>query len=178
MDSNRVDEHDEEYLSGLEGRDRWPIAEDMFERPLHEVKRRTWLHMDAGEKIFTAAQEMVSKKIGHVVVTVNEQLAGILTERDLLNHMVQEPFDPKETALGDLMTKGVTTLHPDDTVATAIHRMSQGGHRHIPLVDKDFRPVGLVSVRDIVDYLAVLFPHKILTLPPDTRKIPKTREGG
>ena len=76
------------------------------------------------------------------------------------------------------MTRDVLTLRPQDTVAQAIHSMSQGGYRRLPLVDEKRSPVGLVSVRDIVDYLAVLFPHKILTLPPNPAKIPETREGG
>ena len=76
------------------------------------------------------------------------------------------------------MRTGVVVLSCEDTVARAIHRMSQGGHRRLPIVDDQNRPVGLVSVRDIVDYLAVLFPHKILTLPPGSQKIPTTREGG
>ncbi len=76
------------------------------------------------------------------------------------------------------MTTDVHTLRADDSVAMAIHRMSQWGHRRLPIVDPQRRPVGLVSVRDIVDYLAVLFPHKILNMPPNPRKIPETREGG
>jgi len=172
------DEHDDEYLRGMEGRDKWPICEDIFERPVHEIKRRTWLAMDRQVDVSVAAKEMVARRIGSVLVTDGEKLVGIVTERDLLNQMVENPFDPKKTSLGTLMRNKVVVLSPDDTVARAIHRMSQGGHRRLPIVDGENRPVGMISVRDIVDYLAVLFPHKILTLPPGSQKIPVTREGG
>lgn len=178
IDEHPMEEHEEEYLRSLEGKDRWPISEEIFERPIHELKRRTWLAMDSGEKISEAAREMVAKSIGSVLVTEDGKLAGIVTERDLLVQMVQKPFDPRNTVLGELMTRDVTTLRPDDTVAHAIYKMSQGPLRRLPLVDDDGAPAGMVSVRDIVDYLAVLFPHKILTVPPDPSKIPPTREGG
>lgn len=165
-------------MAGLEDREHRSISEEIFERPVLEIKRRTWLQMEGKETVAAAAREMVSKRIGSVLVTRDSILVGILTERDLLNRMVESPFDPGATALQDLMTREVHALRPHDTVAVAIHRMSQGRHRHLPLVDDRQRPVGLVSVRDIVDYLAVLFPHKILTVPPDPGKIPPTREGG
>ena len=178
IDEHPTEEHEEEYLRSLEGKDRWPICEDIFERPVQELKRRTWLAMDSSERVSEAAKQMVAKKIGSVLVTEGGKLAGIVTERDLLVQMVQKPFDPRHTMLGELMTRDVTTLRPDDTVAQAVYKMSQGRHRRLPLVDPERRPVGMVSVRDIVDYLAVLFPHKILTVPPDPSKIPPTREGG
>jgi CBS domain-containing protein len=178
MLGNLLEEHSDEYLSGGVGRDSWPISEDIFERPVRDVKRRTWLAMDEDVAVSVAAKEMVSRRIGSVMVTRSEKLVGILTERDLLNEMVENPFNPRETSLSKMMRTGVVVLSCEDTVARAIHRMSQGGHRRLPIVDDQNRPVGLVSVRDIVDYLAVLFPHKILTLPPGSQKIPTTREGG
>jgi CBS domain-containing protein len=178
MERHSLEDHEEEYLKKLEGRDNWPISEAIFERPVQELKRRTWVAMQADTKIFDAAREMVSKRIGSVIVTEGGKVAGIVTERDLLNQMVEHPFDPQQTPLRVLMTADVHTLKADETVALAIHRMSQWGHRRLPIVDQERRPVGLVSVRDIVDYLAVLFPHKILTMPPDPGKIPETREGG
>ena len=178
MEGHSLEDHEEEYLKKLEGRENWPISEDIFERPVQELKRRTWIGLEVDTKIADAAREMVSKRIGSVIVTEGGKVAGIVTERDLLNQMVEHPFDPKETTLKDLMTADVHTLRADDTVALAIHRMSQWGHRRLPIVDQGKKPVGLVSVRDIVDYLAVLFPHKILNIPPDPTKIPETREGG
>jgi CBS domain-containing protein len=48
--------------------------------------------------------------------------------------------------------------------------MSEGGYRHIPLVDDDGRPVGMVSIRDLVDFLVELFPEKVHCMPPDSSK--------
>lgn len=178
MDDRILEEANEEYLSSLSGQDTWPISEAIFERPLSELKKRPCLVMDVSETIANAAREMVGMKIGSVIATRDGILVGFLTERNLVNRMVNKPFDPKETAIEDLMVRKVVTVPAHATVAYAIHQMSSGGYRHLPIVDPEHRPVGIVSVRDIVDYLAVLFPHKILTQPPDAQKIPPTREGG
>jgi CBS domain-containing protein len=53
-----------------------------------------------------------------------------------------------------------------------------GGFRHVPLVDSDGRPVGILSVKDIVDYLAEHFPREVLNIPPEPGKQPRIPEGG
>jgi CBS domain-containing protein len=154
------------------------VCEDIFERPVSELKRRNWLVLERSESVAAAARQMVALRIGSVVVTDGGKMVGIITERDLLNEMVERPFDPAATPLAGLMRTEVTTIRPDDPVALAIHRMSLGRHRRLPMVAEDGRAMGVLSVRDIVDYLADLFPHKIQTMPPDPHRIPEAREGG
>jgi hypothetical protein len=56
--------------------------------------------------------------------------------------------------------------------------MSLGGFRHIPLVDDDGSPTGVVAMRNIVDYIVDLFPNEILNLPPSPGlSISRAREG-
>jgi len=55
--------------------------------------------------------------------------------------------------------------------------MSVGGYRHVPLVDPDGHPVGILSVKDIVDYLTEHFPREILNLPPEPGRQPRIPEG-
>ena len=70
------------------------------------------------------------------------------------------------------------TLSPDSPMAYALNVMSLGGFRHIPLVDAKGRPVGVVSVRDIVNHLVDHFSDKVLNLPPRPGgDIPRSREG-
>ncbi|MFQ5719429.1 MAG: cyclic nucleotide-binding/CBS domain-containing protein [Acidobacteriota bacterium] len=178
MDEHYINEVNEEYLAGVSGRDAWPISEAIFERPVSDLKKRPWLAVPSATTVKDAAKQMVAKGIGSCLATHDGRLAGILTERDLVNQMVNNPFDPNETPVEQIMHTKVVTVMPDATVAYAIHRMSSGGYRHLPIIDRENRPVGVVSVRDIADYLAVLFPHKILNQPPDPTKIPATREGG
>ena len=65
------------------------------------------------------------------------------------------------------MTPSPETLRPKDSVAYALNKMSVGRIRHVPLVDDDGRPAGMISVRDIVDFLVEVFPEEILNLPSE-----------
>jgi CBS domain-containing protein len=78
------------------------------------------------------------------------------------------------------MTEDPEVLTPDDPIAYALNKMSVGGFRHVPLVDRARRPVGIVSVKDIVDYLVDIFANDVLTVPPDLARGEawRDRDGG
>jgi len=48
-----------------------------------------------------------------------------------------------------------------------LNKMAVGGFRHVPVVDADGRPVFVVSVRDVVEFLVDFFPNDVLNLPPE-----------
>ena len=102
-----------------------------------------------------------------LVVGENGRLEGVFTERDLLNRVVGRGVDLKRARVSEHMTRNPETLGPDDRVAWALNRMNVGGYRHVPIVDGDGRPVGVLSVKDIVDFIVDLFPAEVLNLPPD-----------
>jgi CBS domain-containing protein len=68
-----------------------------------------------------------------------------------------------------VMTREPDALGPDDRVAYAVHSMSVAGYRTVPLVDAERRPLGVVTVSDVIRWLAGLFPEAILNLPPADR---------
>jgi CBS domain containing-hemolysin-like protein len=55
--------------------------------------------------------------------------------------------------------------------------MQQGGHRHLPVVDEDDRPLGIVSVKRIIHYLVEHYPAAVYNLPPEHAVISHEREG-
>jgi hypothetical protein len=62
--------------------------------------------------------------------------------------------------------------------AYALNKMNVGGFRHSPLVDEKGKPVGVVAMRNIVDYIVHLFPEEVLNLPPSpNHTISRAREG-
>src|SRR5438477_10477753 len=93
---------------------------------------------------------------GCQLVVTNNQLVGIITERDLLLKLEQGDLD---RPVSQLMTPDPEVLGLADPIAYALNKMSVGGFRHIPLVDATGRPVGIVSVKDIVDYIVDFFPN-------------------
>lgn len=97
----------------------------------------------------TAVKAMSERNIGAILlVGPSGQLSGIFTERDVLKKVVAAGLDPDKTTLSSVMTSKVITLTPDHYLTHALHLMHQGNFRHVPIVDAQGKPVGVVSSRD------------------------------
>jgi CBS domain-containing protein len=103
-----------------------------------------------------------------LVVEDDGSLVGIFTERDLLLRLEDGDLS---RGIQPYMTAEPETLRAADPIAFALNLMSVGGFRHVPLVDDEGRPGGVVSVKDVVHYLAETFPQDVLTVPPDPRRV-------
>jgi CBS domain-containing protein len=125
-----------------------------------------------------AVQKMSDGRVGCVLVEEGGRLTGVFTERDLLTKVVAKGLDADRTPVKDVMTPDPECLTLGDGIAYALNKMSVGGFRHIPLVDENHRPAGVVAMRNIVDYIVDLFPNEVLNLPPEpTLGISRAREG-
>jgi CBS domain-containing protein len=127
-----------------------------------------------------AIERMLSRRqAGVLIVDADGRLTGIFTERDVLTRVAGQGRDPRQTALGTVMTRDPDALGPGDRVAYAVHSMSVAGYRTVPLVDAQRRPLGVVTVSDVIRWLADLFPEAVLNLPPgDTLKRPHQIDAG
>jgi CBS domain-containing protein len=91
-----------------------------------------------------------------LVVDADGKLAGILSERDLLMRVPDEPADRFTTrTVGEFMTPQPQTVTANDTLARALHTLDVGRYRHLPVV-ADGRPVGMISVRDLIRHIVRL----------------------
>jgi CBS domain-containing protein len=127
-----------------------------------------------------AIEDMLARRQAGVLVVDGEgRLRGIFTERDVLMRVAGQGRDARHTALADVMTRDPEALTVGDRVAYAVHCMSVAGYRTVPLVDADRRPIGVVTVTDIIRWLAGLFPEAVLNLPPgDALKNPHEIDAG
>jgi CBS domain-containing protein len=96
---------------------------------------------------------MVDNRVGCVVVAEQGKIAGIFTERDVLLKLGEQASEVGHKPVSEFMTTAVDTLPPTAKIAFAVHRMDQGGYRHVPVVNDQGEPVGIFSVRDILAYL-------------------------
>lgn len=93
-------------------------------------------------------------RIGSLIVTDDDgRIAGIFTERDCVLKVVSKVSSLDTAVVEDFMTPDPMRELPDATVAYALNLMSNGGFRHVPIVDQDDLPIGIISVKDVVDYL-------------------------
>jgi CBS domain-containing protein len=130
--------------------------------------------------VHEAVQAMLShRQAGVLAVDGQGRLRGIFTERDVLTRIVGKGLDARTTPLKAVMTPNPEALSASHRVAYAVHCMSVAGYRTVPLVDEEGRPVGVVTVSDVIRWLAHLFPEAVLNLPPgDTLKHPEEIDAG
>ncbi len=97
--------------------------------------------------VYDAAVAMREKGVGSVVIEEKGSLAGIFTERDLLNRVVAAGKNPEKTSLSEVMTKDVVGMEGDKPLSHALHLMHQHAFRHVPVLQQG-KPIGMVSARD------------------------------
>lgn len=96
-----------------------------------------------------AAKMMSTGHVGCLlVVNADRQLAGILSERDILRDVVAKAADPVQLSVGDIMRTNVITCKMDTSITQAQKLMARNRIRHLPILEGD-DPVGMVSSRDI-----------------------------
>jgi CBS domain-containing protein len=95
-----------------------------------------------------AARRMQAGKFSCLPVIVQDEVAGIITERDLVE-AVAASDRPADAHVVDYMTEGAVTVSPDDDNAVAATRMLALGCRHLPVME-DGKLVGIVSARDLL----------------------------
>jgi len=100
------------------------------------------------DTVIDAVTLMRDRRIGAILVTNDQALVGIITERDIVFRVVAATRYPETTRIAEVMTTDPDVVAPGADVMTALERMQSGGYRHLPVVDGGAL-VGIVSIRDI-----------------------------
>jgi CBS domain-containing protein len=118
--------------------------------------------------LWKVVDEMKSANRGAVlVVDESGALVGIFTERDLLSRVDHTDQLWSHVVVRDIMTPHPMVIRPDDSLAEAMRRLLEGRRRHLPIVDERGAILGVMSIRDILTYIANRFPEDMMNLPPD-----------
>jgi len=99
--------------------------------------------------VFEALKIMGEKNIGALLVMSNNELKGILSERDYARKVVLKGKTSLETLVSDIMTEKVITILPEDNLEKCMALMSENHIRHIPVV-KNGEVKGIISISDVV----------------------------
>jgi CBS domain-containing protein len=96
-----------------------------------------------------AAQLMKSEDVGALPVLDGDQLAGIVTDRDIVLRAVASEKDPKGMPVREVASREVTTIGPDDSLSDALELMARAQVRRVPVVDEGNRLVGMLAQADV-----------------------------
>jgi CBS domain-containing protein len=105
--------------------------------------------LDADATVLEAAELMRREDIGDVLVVAQERLYGILTDRDIVVRALAAGRDPEQTRIGDICSRELTTISPDDSVGHALRLMREKAIRRLPVAEKDQVVVGMLTIGDI-----------------------------
>jgi CBS domain-containing protein len=110
------------------------------------------LSVDPETTIAEVARKMRTGDSDSVAVMSAGRLVGIITERDLVR-AIADGVDPQQAKAGLVMTADPATVADDEDVAVVAVKMVRLGVRHLPVVNKAGKPIGLVSARNLVGIL-------------------------
>lgn len=103
---------------------------------------------------------LAAKKIGAVVIVDSaHNILGIASERDIIRAIAKDGSSALDDAVASHMTWKVSTTTEEESVHSALERMTHGRFRHLPVV-KDGKLAGLVSIGDIVKYRLAQIEHE------------------
>ena len=161
-----------------------PIEAVLSESRLRHLNPTETVVVEPAVPVKEVCRRMQETRTGGVlVVGPDGRLQGIFTERDFLDKLALTETRTRHgvdlnSPVKKLMTPSPRALSPDQTLGEAIRLMTEGGYRHIPLVEDDGRVFGLVSARDLVLFIAEHFPTEVYNLPPRLHQRIRTLDGG
>lgn len=118
---------------------------------LREIMTKDVQTIEAGESLMEAAKKMKTSDIGCLPIVKDRRLVGLLTDRDIVVRVVAEGRDPKRTRAQEASTQDVVSCFEDQAVEEGARLMGQRQVRRLVVVDRDRRPVGIVSLGDLAN---------------------------
>lgn len=115
---------------------------------INEIMSNAVHVVDVGDSIRAAAQLMRSEDIGSVPVSESERLVGMVTDRDIVVRAIANG-KREDTPVREIMSEGVKYCYEDEDVDHVALNMAQLGVRRLPVVDREKRLVGFVSLSNI-----------------------------
>ena len=110
------------------------------------------LSVEPQTSLADVAKRMRREDADSVAVMSEGRLLGIITERDLVR-AIADGVDPQQAKADVIMSADPATVTADEEVAVVALKMMRLGIRHLPVVDQDGSPIGLISARDLVAVL-------------------------
>ena len=128
-----------------------PVGDGMLRDQIQTLNPKQPVTTSPDTPLEDALHIMLDNKIGSILVIEDEKLVGIFSERDAVNRVGVEFDTLRNQPISDFMTPMPGTLEAENKIVFAVHKMAIGRYRHIPIVEGD-RPVGMISIRDILRY--------------------------
>ncbi len=118
-------------------------------RQILDRKGRHIITAKPQQTVFEAIRTMAENNVGALIITVDDKIRGIFTERDYLRKIALKFRSSRETKLQDVMTSPVITVESTDDIERCMKVMTDNRCRHLPIMEAG-QLVGIVSIGDLV----------------------------
>jgi CBS domain-containing protein len=98
--------------------------------------------------VVDAAKVMAQEDVGSIPTVEGDRLVGVVTDRDIVIRVVAEGREPQSVTVGDVASRDLVTVSPDDDLDRALELMAENQVRRLPVVEGD-KLVGIVAQRDV-----------------------------
>jgi signal-transduction protein with cAMP-binding, CBS, and nucleotidyltransferase domain len=117
---------------------------------LLDRKGRHIISVNPEDSVLDAIRLMAEKSIGSLVVMKDQELLGIMSERDYARKVIIKGRSSESTAVSEIMTVNVFTTSSSETVNDCMSLMTEKKIRHLPVVE-DNTVIGMISIGDLVE---------------------------
>ncbi|ACS34056.1 CBS domain-containing protein [Thermococcus gammatolerans] len=114
-----------------------------------QIVKRKAIIVKPDDTVHKVAKILARNRVGSAVVVENDEIVGVVTDRDILDKVVAKGKDPKKVKVRDIMTQNPVTIEDDYSISDAIDRMMEKGIRRL-LVTRLGRPIGFVTAADLL----------------------------
>lgn len=116
---------------------------------ISEVMTRNPKTIDAGATVQQAAQTLASDDIGSLPVRKDDRVIGMLTDRDIVVRVIADRRDPAKTQVEDVLSSSTKYCYEDEDCEHVASNMDELLMRRLPVMNRDKRLVGVVSIEDV-----------------------------
>jgi len=115
---------------------------------IKDIMTSSPITLTADRPVIDAATAMKENNIGDVIVMTEGKMCGVVTDRGIVVRVIAQGREPQTTKLGDVCSRDVASVGPDDDVDRVIDVVRKRSVRRVPVLDGG-KPVGIVSIGDL-----------------------------
>ncbi|MBK8904878.1 MAG: CBS domain-containing protein [Anaerolineaceae bacterium] len=153
------------------------LKEELMNEQVSHLDLSGFCEIASGTAVRQALAAMRQNKTNVCLITTNNTLQGILTERDVLTKVATTP-ERLDAPVDDIMTANPITVTPDSSAADALWLMDDKKFRNLPVVSQEGQILGNMTHQAVISYLAARYPVEVLNRPPRPGQFPQKQEGG
>jgi len=179
QDMREADQAEEQQIAQERTHAEGHLEARVLHRPIRELPTlQPAITLERSATVRDAVTAMQQAQISCVLVVDQGRLVGLFTERDVVTKVVVPEIDIDHVQMQEVMQPHPDSLGMEDELVYALHQMSLGEYRPLPVVDDQRRPVAFVSMQDIIGYLLAFLPQEGFSFPPSpAHRIAPSRDG-